>query len=182
MGVTRDAQRGLRPRARSPARCPRVEAARRQLRRHARHARVQVPILPEPSHRHFVGHALRASVNRVLVAAAILYLAGCGGDEPLLSEEVICGAVAREYEGVVAGAFPTTVAELRRLQPALVERRPFEGVPDGERAVVCYIDASIAKAPPGGESYDRAVVAVVRGRGTMISAGYQQDLPVVRPE
>jgi hypothetical protein len=82
----------------------------------------------------------------------------------------------------VAGAFPTTVADVRRMQPAIVEPEPFEGVPDGERAVVCYVDATISKAPPGGDPYNRAIIAVVRGMGMMISAGYRPDLPVIRPE
>jgi hypothetical protein len=106
----------------------------------------------------------------------------CGAAGPLPPEAAICSDVALEYDGVVVGSYRTTVVNVRRMQPGEVEGGPFADVPDGEDAVVCYVDAAIAKAPPGGEPFDRAIVAVVGGRAILVTAGYKRDLPVVRPE
>jgi len=52
----------------------------------------------------------------------------------------------------------------------------------GDFDVVCWIDGSVAKAPPGGDPFDRAVVGVpADGSPTLIQAGYRDSLPPEAP-
>ena len=52
----------------------------------------------------------------------------------------------------------------------------------GDFDVVCWIDGSVAKAPPGGDPFDRAVVGVgADGTATLIQAGYRDSLTPEAP-
>jgi hypothetical protein len=57
---------------------------------------------------------------------------------------------------------------------------PWPGIPDSLPTAVCFIDGYIADEP-GGEPYDRAIVAVVNGKGYLIGTGYRSRLPVRAP-
>jgi hypothetical protein len=98
-----------------------------------------------------------------------------------------CAAAARGYSGTVVGAFDTSVGAIRGLAPRAGEPSRWPRLADDHPAVLCYIDAVIAKAPPPPpdgpppEPYDRVVVGIVDGNGEMIIAGYREQLPVRAP-
>lgn len=51
----------------------------------------------------------------------------------------------------------------------------YESAKDFE--VVCWIDGAVAKSPPAGEPFDRAVVGVrTDGTATLIQAGYRDSM------
>jgi len=106
-------------------------------------------------------------------------LAGCQLFRPTAAE--VCEGEAPAYEGEVVGAFDTTVGAIRGLEPRDVEPARWPNLSDGHPAVLCYIDGQIAKSPPGGEPFDRAVIAVVDEQADMIAAGYRARLPIRAP-
>jgi hypothetical protein len=97
-----------------------------------------------------------------------------------------CKGVATDSYGPdakVAGAFRTTVGEIRSLVPMTGSTGPLGTTPSTEEATLCYVDGAVPKAPPpgGGEPFDRAVLAVVAGRAELIMAGYRDQVPVRVP-
>jgi hypothetical protein len=74
----------------------------------------------------------------------------------------------------VAGAFETTLGRVR--EEAAADH--WGDLPDSATAILCYIDGSIPKAPPGGRPFDRVVVAIVDGRLEMLMAGYRSAIPI----
>ncbi|NJD29740.1 MAG: hypothetical protein FIA92_15795 [Chloroflexi bacterium] len=125
----------------------------------------------------------QAWAGAALLAAAASFLTGCAA---LVPPAAACGDAPREYGGPVVGAFRTTIASVRDLQGPGVEP-PFAADRGAQgSAVVCYIAATIPKAPPLGPNgevrpdFDRIVV-VIDGRATLIKAGYRASLPVVAP-
>lgn len=81
----------------------------------------------------------------------------------------------------VVGAFDTTVGSIRSIgargpNPTLWPSKPAE-----YKAVLCYLDGPVAKSPPGGASFERAVVGVAAGDAEFIVAGYRKNLPVKAP-
>lgn len=111
----------------------------------------------------------------------VLAFAGCQSFQTVPRAAEICALQAPVYSGVVVGAFDTTVGAVRRLQPREVQPPLWEGIPDAQPAVACYIDALIAKAPPGAAPYDRALIGVVDGAGRLVVAGYRDQMPVFAP-
>lgn len=97
-----------------------------------------------------------------------------------------CAPSARDYAGTVVGSFNTTVGAIRRLD-GLAEPARWPGIAPDRPAVLCFIDAEIAKGPPPGpkgeirDPFDRIVIGVVDGKGEMIMAGYRDQLPVKAP-
>ena len=97
-----------------------------------------------------------------------------------------CAASARDYAGAVVGSFTTTVGAIRLLD-GLVEPERWPGIAPERPAVLCFIDAEIAKGPPPGpngeirDPFDRIVVGIVDGEGEMVTAGYRDQLPVQAP-
>jgi hypothetical protein len=103
----------------------------------------------------------------------------------------------------VVRAFGTTVGGVRQWQAQQISRdsaRAGEAAPSGSqstwsseksatsKAVLCYLDGTINKAPPqpaGGaapEPFNRAVVAVLEdGSAIAVTLGYQQNIPVNAP-
>lgn len=52
----------------------------------------------------------------------------------------------------------------------------------GDFEAVCWIDGSVAKSPPGGDPFDRAVVGIRSdGTSTLIKAGYQSSMQPEAP-
>jgi len=117
----------------------------------------------------------------IALLGSILALAGCsltGGLDPV----AICAEQARENGpdfGVVV-SFATTVSKVRGLTPGAAPARWPELV-DESPAVVCYLDGSFPKAPPGGEPYERAVIAFAGEHAELIIAGYRDQLRVEAP-
>lgn len=97
-----------------------------------------------------------------------------------------CAPSAHDYAGTVVGSFNTTVGAIRSLDGLAEPARWPDIAPDGP-AVLCFIDAEIAKGPPPGpngeirDPFDRIVIGVVDGKGEMIMAGYRDQLPVKAP-
>ncbi len=117
----------------------------------------------------------------IALLGSILALAGCGltgGMDPA----AVCAEQARENgpDFVVVGSYATTVSKVRGLTPGAAPARWPELV-DESPAVVCYLDGSVPKAPPGGEPYDRAVIAVAGEHAELIIFGYRDQLPVEAP-
>lgn len=98
-----------------------------------------------------------------------------------------CAGPARDYAGTVVGAFNTTVAAIRALEPRQAVPQRWPDLAADHPAVLCYIDGEVAKAPPPGPDgevrppFDRAVVAIVDGQSELIIAGYRDQLPVRAP-
>ncbi len=120
----------------------------------------------------------------MVLRGAILTLTGCG----LLGEmdpAAVCAEQARENgpDFRVVGSFATTVSKVRGLTPGAAGAPPsrWPELADESPAVVCYLDGSVPKAPPDGEPYDRAVIAVAGEHAELIIAGYGDQLPVVAP-
>ncbi|MDQ2964328.1 MAG: hypothetical protein M3R57_00545 [Chloroflexota bacterium] len=118
---------------------------------------------------------------------APLTLAACGILGLSTSATEACAPSAREYSGTVVGAFSTTVGAIRALESRPAEPSRWPDLAPDQPAVLCYIDAQIAKGPPPGPSgeirdpFDRVVIGVVDGKGEMVMAGYGDELPVVAP-
>lgn len=103
----------------------------------------------------------------------------------------------------VVGAFDTSVAGIRQWQAQQVSRdaqRSGQASPSGQsttwsseqsataKAVLCYLDGTINKAPPElpsgtvPEPFDRSVVAVLQdGTVIAVSLGSQKNIPVNAP-
>ena len=122
-----------------------------------------------------------------LLVMATFFLAACGMLEVRTAADEACAAPALEYEGIVVGAFNTTIGAIRSLEPLAVDPARWPDLAPDHRAVLCYIDAPIGKAPPPpidgppAEPFDRIVVAVVDGFTQMVAAGYRDRLPVTAP-
>ena len=86
----------------------------------------------------------------------------------------VCADVAPEWSGTVMAALETTLGRVREV--AATDH--WGNLPDSATAILCYIDGSIPKAPPGGRSFDRVVVAIVDGRLEMLIAGYRSAIPI----
>lgn len=118
----------------------------------------------------------------IVAASVILALSGCGGVEP----GEICAAQADDYGSAftVAAALETDAAGAERWIPDGSSDGPFGGLDAGQTVVLCYLDGplTVTQEPTAsGEAprpYDRAVVAVVDGRGTLLMAGYRENLPI----
>jgi hypothetical protein len=127
----------------------------------------------------------RIAIIAVLLAS--ITQAACASDPSTASPAQVCSATARDYSGTVVGAFDTTVGAIRGLDQGQVDPPRWPDVSPEHSAVLCYIDAQIAKAPPPGPNgevsrpFDRAIVSVVDGKSEMIMAGYRDQLPVPSP-
>jgi hypothetical protein len=118
---------------------------------------------------------------KLSMTIAILALAGCGwirGADPV----AVCAAQAHDNgpDVRVVGAFATTVSKVRELTPGIAPAR-WPDLPGESAAVVCFLDGAVPKAPPGGEPYDRAVIAVSGEHAELIIAGHREHLPVAPP-
>jgi hypothetical protein len=127
----------------------------------------------------------RVSLMRNAVFALVVCLAaGCNGLIDLRSAEQVCAEQA-EASGPtfsVAGAFATNVGALRELgDDADAQPELWHGTPSDTRAVICYLDGPVPKAPPGGEPFDRAVVGIVGGEAVLLVAGYQDTIKIETP-
>lgn len=123
-------------------------------------------------------------------------------EQPRAAAERLCAVVARVYDGEVAGAYPTTVGEVRDYMETPgsatgardIRPGPFE-FPQGwaekapkDTAAVCYVDGDIpTPGPPGPEKPDRAMVLaadaassflVKAGRGSSLLPGPLPTDPV----
>ncbi|HEX7197593.1 MAG TPA: hypothetical protein VF364_12265 [Candidatus Limnocylindria bacterium] len=78
------------------------------------------------------------------------------------------------------GSFATTVGKVRGLTAGAAPAR-WPELADESPAVVCYLDGSVLKAPPGGDPYERAVIAVAGEQAELIIAGYRDQIPVRAP-
>ena len=111
-----------------------------------------------------------------------LVVLGCGDSSPS-SAAAACANAARDYAGTSVGSFATTVGAIRQLSPAAGSQL-WPSFAPATSAVLCYIDAAIAKGPPPGpegsirDPFDRVVVGLVDGQSKMILAGYRSQLPV----
>jgi hypothetical protein len=118
---------------------------------------------------------------------ASLVLAACGTLGLPTSATETCARAANDYAGTVVGAFNTTVRAVRALEPRPAEPLRWPDLAADHPAVLCYIDAEIAKGPPPGpngeirEPFDRVLIGVVDGKGEMVIAGYRDQLPVRAP-
>jgi hypothetical protein len=94
----------------------------------------------------------------------------------------VCAEQARAYGPAfeVAGSFATTVREVRDLTPG-VEPARWPELADETPSVVCFLDGSVPKSPPGGEPFDRALVRVAGEHAELIIAGYRDQLIVEAP-
>jgi hypothetical protein len=116
----------------------------------------------------------------------MLLIAVACGIRDVPSSAQACAGPARDYAGDVVGSFDTTVGAIRRLDGVAGPAR-WPGTAPDHPAVLCYIDAQIAKGPPPGpngeirEPFDRVVVGVVEGKSEVIVAGYRDRLPVDAP-
>lgn len=90
----------------------------------------------------------------------------------------------------VSGADPSTDAEAVFDERCETPKEPYGPGAEviasfdsaGDFEVVCWIDGSVAKAPPGGDPFDRAVVGVgAEGTATLIQAGYRDSLTPEAP-
>jgi hypothetical protein len=128
-------------------------------------------------------------MTRTFAMAPLLaiVLGGCSMLDVPMSAADACVAPARDYGGPVVGAFSTTVAAIRGLQPMNPQPQLWPDQPPGSDAVLCYIDAEIAKAPPPGpngeirDPYDRIAVGIVDGVATLVQAGYRDQLQIKAP-
>ena len=93
----------------------------------------------------------------------------------------LCAEEARAYNGTVAAAFDTNVGAVRALEPLAAEPSRWPALPESHAAALCYIDGEIAKSPPGGNPFDRAVIAIVDRGAPLIAAGYRDRVPVRPP-
>ena len=123
----------------------------------------------------------------LMVALLVSQLsAACDNFGPPTPAEEACTAPAHDYNGSVVGAFQTTVGAMRNLERGMDPPRWPELTPDYP-AVLCFIDADIAKGPPPGPggsiapSFDRLLVGVVDGAAEVLIAGYRDQLPVRAP-
>jgi hypothetical protein len=109
-----------------------------------------------------------------------LILAGCAFLR--VGPVQICEGVARDYgpEFRVVGSFATTVGKIRSLEPGATPAR-WPELAAGQDAVLCYVDGPVPKSLPGGDPFDRAVIAIAPGHSELIMAGYQDRLPVRAP-
>jgi hypothetical protein len=120
-------------------------------------------------------------MTRTAVLVVALVLSACAlVDE--VDPVVVCQeqADAAEPHRLVVGSFATTVTTVRGLMPG---GEP-EGWPElrGEGpAVLCYLDGPLPQGPPGGEPFDRAVIAVAGDDAQLIIAGYRDELEVRAP-
>lgn len=118
-------------------------------------------------------------VSVVLVACGILGL-------PTSATET-CARSTSDYAGTVVGAFNTTVRAIRALEPLPAVPARWPNLAADHPAVLCYIDAQIAKGPPPGpngevrDPFDRVVIGVVDAKGELVMAGYRDYLPVIAP-
>lgn len=81
----------------------------------------------------------------------------------------------------VVGAFDTTVGSTRSIGARGPNPTLWPIEPADYKAVLCYLDGPVAKSPPGGAPFDRAVVGVAAGDAEFIMAGYRKSLPVKAP-
>jgi hypothetical protein len=98
-----------------------------------------------------------------------------------------CSEAGQDYSGSVVASFVTTVGSIRALEPRQPQPARWSNLPADHPAMLCYIDAELAKAPPPGgigevaKPFDRAVVAIVEGHAELIAAGYRDRLQVRPP-
>jgi len=122
-----------------------------------------------------------------LMLALTLGAVGCGAvaatPRTSFNAQKVCSQEVTDFGSafLVAGAFDTTVGSIRSIgargpNPTLWPSEPAE-----YKAVLCYLDGPIAKSPPGGAPFDRAVVGVAAGDAEFIMAGYRKSLPVKAP-
>jgi hypothetical protein len=130
---------------------------------------------------------LTRGIAALALALALLTLAACGLPGVPDRAADACIEAARGYSGAVVASFSTTVGAIRALEPRAVEPGRWPDLAPDHAAILCYIDATIAKGPPPAldgkirDPYDRVVVGVVDGKPDMITAGYRDQLHVRAP-
>ncbi len=126
-------------------------------------------------------------IGVVALPLATLALAACEILGLPTSPSQACGGAARDYSGTVVGSFNTTVGAIRALEPLRADPLRWPNLAADHPAILCYIDAQIAKGPPPGpngeirDPFDRAVVGIVDGKSELVMAGYRDRLPVRAP-
>lgn len=100
---------------------------------------------------------------------------------PTMAAAKACLSQAQVFDGEVVAAFNSTLGRIRVLGGPSVEPPRWSSIRNDQPAVLCYIDAAIAKAPPGQPPFDRILVAVVADQGELIAAGYRDELIVRAP-
>lgn len=121
---------------------------------------------------------IRTAFYALIMAGGV---AGCDTARLQLSAAEQCAPEAAVYDGVVSGAFDTTVGATRRFEAGPADQQGWPGLPDAYPAIMCYIDGDIAKALGGGDAAFNHVVGVVNGAGQMVMAGFKDRLPVRAP-
>jgi hypothetical protein len=135
---------------------------------------------------------MRAGVQFMIAVA--LVAGGCaagtltspspGTESPIVQP---CATAAIGYSGRVVASYVTTVGAIRAMALNAHHSDLWPDITGDHAAVLCYIDGSVAKGPPGlaagtePPTYDRAVVAVINGKTDLIAAGYRDNLPAVAP-
>jgi hypothetical protein len=124
------------------------------------------------SHRTILGFVI------VLVVSGCSLRAGATAEATCMETASSIGS-----DFTVAGAFSTTVGEIRSLIPGNPQPPLWPDLASNENAILCYLNGPIAKSPPGpnGQPYDRAAIAVFEDRETLVLAGYHDQLAVTAP-
>lgn len=123
----------------------------------------------------------------VILSAATFVAVACGSvpATPRTSSDAerVCSQEAKAYgpDFSVAGSFDTTVGSIRSIGARGPNPTLWPGEVAEHKAVLCYLDGPIAKSPPGGTPFDRAVVGVAAGDPELIMAGYRKNLAVTAP-
>jgi hypothetical protein len=123
----------------------------------------------------------------LILLAVTLGLVACGAVDatPRTSSDAqkLCSQEAKAFGPAftVVGAFDTTVGSIRSIGARGPNPTLWSGEPAEDKAVLCYLDGPVAKSPPGGAPFDRAVVGVAAGDAEFIIAGYRASIPVKGP-
>jgi|GEM_PF-3198894 len=129
------------------------------------------------------------SMTRIglMLLAVTLGLVACGSVDatPRTSSDAqkVCSQEASAFGPAfsVVGAFETTVGSIRSIDARGPNPTLWPNEPAEYKAVLCYLDGPVAKSPPGGAPFDRAVVGVAAGDAEFIMAGYRKSLSVKAP-
>lgn len=149
------------------------------------------------------------TVKRAAGALLVLALTGCASDEAItvsegatsnaVSADTVCAAAAEQWGGTVAGAFLTTVAEVRAYMDdphgaaedptaprpgTFVYPAEWDSLDESNSAAACYLDGPVPKGPPPASdgtaqpSFDRRlIIAAEDVTSFMVSAGYKVYVP-----
>lgn len=123
----------------------------------------------------------------LMLLAVTLSAVACGAVDATprtsLDAQKVCSHEATAFGPgfSVVGAFDTTVGSVRSIGARGPNPTRWPSEPAEYKAVLCYLDGPVAKSPPGGAPFDRAVVGVAAGDAEFIMAGYRSSLSVKVP-